>query len=280
MTSAINLLQTAAGEFAAVSSSPRLDAEILLAHTLGCTRSAFSMHPQAQIGAPHVAEFRRLCAQRASGTPIAYLTGIKEFWSMPLRVSAAVLVPRPETEILVEHALQLIGGDPTASVIDLGTGSGAIALAIAKERPGIRITGTDASEAALEIARANAQTLGLTGIRWRQGSWFDAVPGERFDLIVSNPPYVAGGDAHLTMLAAEPLAALTPGPTGLEAYAAIFPAAVRHLNPGGRIIVEHGAEQAAPVANLLEQSGFVHVTSHPDYSGIPRVTLGFLNSNV
>ena len=280
MTSAINLLQTAAGEFAAVSTSPRLDAEILLAHALGCARSAFSRCPEAEIGAGHRAEFRRLCAARAAGTPIAYLTGIKEFWSLPLRVSPAVLVPRPETEILVEHALQLIGGEPSASVLDLGTGSGAIALAIARERPGIRITATDVSDAALGIAGANADLLGLTAIRWRLGNWFEAVPGERFDLIVSNPPYVAAGDAHLAMLAAEPLTALTPGPTGLEAYEAIIPAAVRHLNPGGRLIVEHGATQADHVANLLEQSGFVHVTSHPDYSGTLRVTLGSLHSNV
>ena len=279
MTKAHDLLQTAAAEIAAVSGSFRLDAEILLAHALGCSRSELATRPEAAIGAEHAADFRRLCAERLAGAPIAYLTGVKEFWSLPLRVSPAVLVPRPETEILVEHALRLIGARPSFSVVDLGTGSGAIALAIAKERPTIGVTATDVSEAALAVARGNAATLGLAGIRWCLGSWFDAVADERFDLIVSNPPYIAAGDAHLEALSREPLTALTPGASGLEAYQAIIPAAGQHLNPGGWIIFEHGAAQAGYVANLLEQSGFTDVISHPDYSGTLRVTLGSLHSN-
>jgi release factor glutamine methyltransferase len=279
MTRAIDLLQTAAAEFALISGTPRLDAEVLLAHSLRCTRGELGARAEGAVREEEALAFRRLAASRLQGVPVAYLTGVKEFWSLPLRVSPAVLVPRPETEILVERALALIDARRPFRLVDLGTGSGAIALAIASERRGAQITATDISEAALDVARGNASALGLEGIRWRRGSWLDAVPGERFDLIVSNPPYVAAADAHLAALKAEPLAALTPGSSGLEAYQAIIPAARSHLSPGGWIAFEHGAAQAGEVANLLELNGFLDVTSHPDYSGTLRVTLGSLHSN-
>ena len=279
MLRVLDLLKTAAGDLAAIAGSPRLDAEVLLAHALQCSRSGLSLRLEAAVSEKDADTFRALCASRLHGMPVAYLTGIKEFWSLPLRVSPAVLVPRPETETLVEQALRLLGTRKCCSILDLGTGSGAIALALAQERPGADVTATDLSPAALAVARGNAAALGFEHIHWREGSWFEAVPGQRFDLIVSNPPYVAAGDVHLAALHAEPLTALTPGSSGLEAYQAIIPAARAHLNLGGWIAFEHGAGQAGDVANLLEQSGFLNVTSHPDYSGTVRVTLGSLHSN-
>lgn len=279
MTRCTELLRRAARELSAVSESPRLDAEVLLAHVLGCTRSSLTLGEDAPLGPTQHAAFAALLARRLSGAPVAYLTGVKEFWSLPLRVTADVLVPRPDTETLVEHALQLIPAVRCCRVLDLGTGSGAIALALAAERPQAQITGTDVSDAALAIAAANATALGFTQIRWRAGSWFDAVPGERFEFILSNPPYVAADDPHLQWLGSEPRGALTPGPTGLEAYQIIIPAARAHLTPQGWIALEHGALQAPQVQNLLECNGFYNVRSHPDCSGALRVTLGSLHSN-
>ena len=279
MTLRSALLRRASEELSAVSDSARLDAEILLAQVLDCSRSTLILNEAAPLSTAQVAAFRALLGRRLAGEPVAYLTGVKEFWSLPLQVTPAVLVPRPETEILVEQALRLLQVGRECRVLDLGTGSGAIALAIAAERPQAQVTGTDSSDAALIVAATNARLLGLNRIRWLAGAWFDAVPGERFDLIVSNPPYVAADDPHLPTLAAEPRGALTPGPTGLESYQAIIPAARAHLTDRGWIGFEHGASQAPQVQNLLEYNGFFNVTSHPDYSGALRVTLGSLHSN-
>jgi release factor glutamine methyltransferase len=205
---------------------------------------------------------------------------VKEFWSLSLQVTPAVLVPRPDTEVLVEQALRLLPAHSAGRVLDLGTGSGAIALAIATERPQAAVTGTDLSEAALAVAAANGARLGLSRIRWQAGFWFAAVPGERFDLIVSNPPYVAANDPHLQALTAEPRGALSAGPDGLDAYEVIIPAARDYLTATGWIALEHGASQAPEIQNLLEVNGFYNVRSHPDYSGALRVTLGSLHSNV
>jgi release factor glutamine methyltransferase len=205
---------------------------------------------------------------------VAYLTGRREFWSLQLSVNPAVLVPRPETELLVELALERLPVDSRRAVLDLGTGSGAIALALAHERPRAALTGTDLSGAALAVARANARALGLERIEWLAGGWFGAVPGRRFDLIVSNPPYVAAGDPALAELAAEPALALTPGPGGLEALGAIAAGAAGFLNPGGCLLLEHGATQAAAVAALLARHGFGGIATRPDAAGLPRVTHG------
>jgi len=273
------LLAGATARLAAVSESARLDAEVLLAHVLGCERSALIAHDSEPVMQAPAAAFETLLARRLRGEPVAYLTGRREFWSLSLSVSPAVLVPRPETELLVELALRLLPAGEPRAVLELGTGSGAIALALATERPTAHITATDASAAALAVARSNAQRLALAQVRFRRGDWFEAVPGERFDLIACNPPYVAAADPHLAALRAEPVAALVAGPIGLEAFERIVPAAPAHLREAGWLLLEHGADQAAAVKNLLERHGFHDVTSHPDYSGASRVTLGSRSSS-
>lgn len=263
------------------SDSPRLDAELLLGKILGLPRSGLIARGDELVAREQARAYESLIGRRMQGSPVAYLTGIREFWSLPLRVTAAVLVPRPETELAVELALQHLpkspagaSANPASSLLDLGTGSGAIALAIASERPQARITGVDVSPPALDIAIHNSRTLGLAHIDWRLGSWFEPVAGERFDLIVANPPYIAAADPALEKLAAEPALALCSGPTGLDALSAIVGGAAAHLNRQGWLILEHGSDQAPQVCQLLESHGFTSVRSHLDFSGKPRVTLG------
>jgi release factor glutamine methyltransferase len=258
----IRRLQQAAA--AGGASTSELDAEVLLAHVLSVSRAYLRSHPEATAGERAV-EYRALIERRARGEPLAYLTGTKEFWSLPLTVTPAVLVPRPETELLVERALA-----------DLGTGCGAVALALASERPRWRLTATDVSADALTVARANAARLGLAAIDFRVGSWFTPLAAQRFDLILSNPPYVATCDPALAdpALAHEPRLALTPGADALECLRAIARDAPQHLTPGGWLLLEHGAAQAAPVRHELVLAGFRYVRSHRDPAGHERVTEG------
>lgn len=279
------ILRSGARALEGHSDSPRLDAELLLGKTLTLSRSGLIAHGNEPVASGCETAYAGLIGQRRRGVPIAYLTGIQEFWSLPLRVTPAVLVPRPETELIVELALQLLPEQQARSsaahagcILDLGTGSGAIALAIASERPRSRVTGVDISQPALDVAIENSRDLGLSNIEWRLGSWFEPVPGERFDLIVANPPYVAAADPALERLAAEPAIALCDGPTGLEALTAIITAAAPHLLEHGWLILEHGSNQAPDVARLLGRHGFTRVRSHLDLSGKPRVTLGTIHS--
>lgn len=271
-------LQNAARALHGHSDSPRLDAELLLGKLLGLSRPGLIARGNEPCASDCEQSYARLIDARRQGVPVAYLTGRREFWSLNLRVTPAVLVPRPETEVLVEQALQRLPRDRAAAVLDLGTGSGAIALAIATERPAVEITAVDISAAALEVAMQNGRELGLSRIDWRLGDWFAALSGKRFHMIVANPPYVAAADPALQQLAAEPRIALCDGPTGLEALTTIAAGAPAHLHDRGWLIMEHGRDQAPSVAQLLLQHGFVSIGSHLDLSGFPRVTLGTTHS--
>jgi release factor glutamine methyltransferase len=268
----IRRLQQAAA--AGGAATPELDAEVLLAHVLSVSRAYLRSHPEASAG-ERAGEYHALLDRRARGEPLAYLTGTREFWSLPLTVTPVVLVPRPETELLVERALAL-RSEPHGRVADLGTGCGAVALALASERPRWQVTATDVSAQALEVARANAARLGLLAIDFRLGSWFTPLVAEHFDLIASNPPYVAAGDPALSApaLAHEPRLALTPGTDALACLRAIARDAPQHLAPGGWLLLEHGAEQGGPVRHELVLAGFRYVRSHLDPAGHERVTEG------
>jgi release factor glutamine methyltransferase len=267
-------LQRGTGALAGRSESPRLDAELLLCHTLRISRTALVIRAADAVNAADQCRYDELIAQRAARVPIAYLVGRREFWSLALQVTPDVLVPRPETELLVELALQRLPQDQPVTVLDLGTGSGAIALALAGERPLARVIAVDLSARALAIASENAVRLGLSRVEFRAGSWFDAVPGLTVDLIVSNPPYIANNDPALDLLAHEPALALVSGPAGLDALQTIAANAPGHLNPGGWLLLEHGHTQDVEVAALLRRQGFDCIASYVDYSGKPRVTLG------
>jgi release factor glutamine methyltransferase len=254
-----------------------LAAAVLLAHVLNRPRAALITHGELPIEPALATRYRALVGRRVAGEPIAYLTGQREFWSLPLNVTPDVLIPRPETELLVERALALLP-EPAASgerrVADLGTGSGAVALALASERPAWRLTATDRSEAALAVARGNAARLKLQDIEFLAGDWFAPLAGRRFEAILSNPPYIAGGDAALAALRHEPAVALSPGPTGLEALRQLIAQAPAHLERGGWLLLEHGADQADAVAAALVAAGYARVRCHRDLAGRDRVTEG------
>ena len=229
-------------------SSPELDAQLLLAHSVGLSRAQLQSHPETVAAAPQAEQYRLLLARRSAGEPLAYLTGSREFWSLPLTVSPDVLVPRPETELLVERALALHPA-ATGRVADLGTGSGAMALALASERPHWHILATDLSQPALAVARANAARLGLRNVEFRHGAWFEPLARERFDLLVSNPPYIAADDAARARrrCASNRCRRSRPGGDGLTALRTLVRGAPSHLAGQGWLLLEHGATQAAAV---------------------------------
>ncbi|HEV7608169.1 MAG TPA: peptide chain release factor N(5)-glutamine methyltransferase [Steroidobacteraceae bacterium] len=255
----------------------RRDAEILLARCWNKTRAQLLVHMGESVPAEVAARFEDACRQRAAGVPVAYLLGVREFWSLEFAVNPAVLVPRPETELLVERVLQLVT-TAEASVADLGTGSGAIAIALAHERPNWRLLGTDTSPEALAVARGNGERLVDGRVEWALGDWYAALARRRFHALASNPPYIAGADAVLggDGLRHEPRGALTPGGDGLAALATLINGAPEHLLPGGWLALEHGQTQGEPVRSLLVARGFTHVTSHRDLAGHERVTEGNL----
>jgi release factor glutamine methyltransferase len=252
------------------------EAELLLCHVLERPRSWLFAHDDAIPGAAQASQFRSLVDARVSGQPIAHLLGRRGFWTLDLEVGPATLIPRPETERLVEIALALIPAAIPARIADLGTGSGAIALAIASERPQAQVVAVDASDAALQVAARNVTRLGMRNVELRSGDWFAPLAGERFAVIVSNPPYIANQDPHLDQgdLRFEPRSALASGVDGLDDIRRIAVAAPAHLHPGGWLLVEHGWEQGAAVRGLFEHAGLLEVSSYCDIEGRERVTGG------
>ncbi|MEO8058482.1 MAG: peptide chain release factor N(5)-glutamine methyltransferase [Burkholderiales bacterium] len=251
----------------------RLDTLMLLADTLACSRTWLLAHDDSALSAEQAGRLRAALARRASGEPLAYLLGEKEFHGLMLKVDSNVLVPRPDTEVLVGWALELLTGMARPRVVDLGTGSGAIALAVKHAWPPATVAATDVSAAALAVARSNASRLALD-IEFIEGSWWQAVPQRRFQLVLSNPPYIAGGDRHLAALAHEPALALTPGGDGLGALRSIVAGAAEHLEPAGWLLLEHGFDQAEAVQALLRQHGFDDVQTRHDIAGQPRCSGG------
>ena len=255
----------------------RRDAQVLLGFALGVSRAWLTTHPDHAADPEAAAKFHSLVALRASGHPVAYLVGLKEFYGLPLRVTSDVLIPRPETEELVEAALERLPKGETSKVVDLGTGSGCIAIAIARERPAAQVTAVDISSPALALARENAGALDVE-VEFLQGDWFSALGGRRFDLIVANPPYVASDDPHLRLgdLRFEPRAALAAGRDGLTDLRRIVGAAPKHLRPGGWLLLEHGYAQAGACRDLLHDAGFAELVFRADIAGLPRIAGGRL----
>jgi len=249
----------------------RLDAQLIVAARLAQSRSWVIAHDDAVLDVAQAAAIEAWFTRRSTGEPLAYLVGEKEFHGLLLQVDANVLVPRPDTEVLVDWALELLASRASARVVDLGTGSGTIALAVKHACPAATVLATDASPAALAVARANARRLALD-LTFAQGSWWSATAGASFDLVLSNPPYIAGGDPHLAALKHEPTLALTPGGDGLDALRDIVRGASAHMTPGAWLLLEHGYDQADAVQRLLHEHGFVDITTRRDLGGQPRCT--------
>jgi release factor glutamine methyltransferase len=269
-------LHTATMLLSRSSPSARLDAELLLEYVTGLSRTSFRSTPERELPAAAGWSFQQLVKRRSQGEPVAYIRQQQEFWSLLLEVSPAVLIPRPETELVVERTLTHINKEDPLRVADLGTGSGAIALAIASDRPNASVTAIDASKDALELASRNIGRLQLTNVALLHGNWLAPVAGQKFHAIASNPPYIAQDDPDLApdVRRFEPIMALISGRTGFEAIDAIVRDAPTHLEPGGWLVLEHGWKQADGVRERLVRQGFVHVRSHADLAGHERVTEG------
>jgi release factor glutamine methyltransferase len=268
-------LRAAAASLEGLSESPRLDAEVLLGHVLGWSRALLLAASNDLISPGQESRWKILLDRRREGEPVAYLTGVQEFWSLPLRVTPAVLIPRPDTELLVEWGLEILQVQAISApvIADLGTGSGAIALALASERPDAEVWATELSSAALAVARANADQLGLP-VRFSPGRWLQPLFGHSFNLIVSNPPYIEELDTHLHALRYEPREALTAGADGLRDLREIIVEAPAHLARNGWLLLEHGAGQAAAVRELLQRAGFERVETRCDLAGHERASGG------
>ena len=259
------------------SPTARLDAELLLAAALGKSRSYLHTWPEKIVSSESALIFADYLQRRRAGEPVAYILGQQGFWNLDLEVAPHTLIPRPDTELLVETALQLLPATP-ANVLDLGTGSGAIALALASERAAWQVTAVDRVLEAVALAERNRQRLALDNVTVLNSHWFSALADHRFDLIISSPPYIAAGDVHLAEgdVRFEPESALVAGPDGLDDIREIVAAAPQHLNPGAWLMLEHGYDQGAPVRDLLQGAGFTQVQSRKDLGAHERITLGRL----
>ena len=258
------------------SDTPALDAQVLLAHALDCNRTWLIAHARDPFPGDRLETFDGMVELRATGTPVAYLTGKQEFWSLPLKVTTDTLIPRPETELLVELALEKLPKGRTCRVADIGTGTGAIALAIASERRECHVTATDSSAAALAVARDNARTLNIDNIEFVKGRDLQPLQARKFHLIVSNPPYIAEGDAHLSQgdVRFEPRTALVAGADGLDVIRVLIEKGIAHLEDHGWLMIEHGYDQETVVESLFAAAGFSNTECYRDLAGQPRVTIG------
>ncbi|MEM1263001.1 MAG: peptide chain release factor N(5)-glutamine methyltransferase [Pseudomonadota bacterium] len=273
MTATLNqATRLAARQLASASDSAALDAELLLAHVIGRDRVWLFTHPERILAPVQEKAFATLLARRLRGEPLAYLTGERDFYEHRFRVNDATLIPRPETELLVERVLELTEPDQPFQLLDLGTGSGVIGISIALARPNAVVVATDVSDAALDVAKLNGQQLKASNIEFRSGSWFAPVPGQRFDFVVSNPPYVAAGSPYLNdpALGFEPLGALVAGNDGLDAVQAIVAGIGDALYPGGRLLIEHGHDQAYAIGVIAKAHGCVVLGCHRDLAGLDR----------
>lgn len=254
----------------------RIEVQMLLQRAMNVGRAYLLAHPEQVLDATRQAEYEAMLQRRLQGEPIAYVLGEREFYGLNFKVTPDTLIPRPETELLVEVALQRIPSHGQFRVLDLGTGTGAIALSIAHARPDVELVALDASSAALEVARENAQRLGIGNVRFVQSDWFAALARQCFDLIVSNPPYIAANDIHLSQgdVRFEPPSALASGEDGLDDIRCIILQARDFLEPGGWLLLEHGYDQAAQVRNLLERAGYTDILFQADLAGIERVSGG------
>jgi len=266
-------LASATERLAPGSDSPRLDAELLLCQTIDMPRSYLFAHPEDELDTVTLERFETLLGRRLEGEPMAYIIGVREFWSRELMVSPATLVPRPETELLVDLALRAIPRKSEWRILDLGTGSGAIAIAIACERPMCKVIATDASADALAVARENVRHNNLANVECRLGSWTEPVRNESFELIVSNPPYIRADDPALQALRFEPRSALAAGADGLSDIRILGRDCGGLLGSDGCLMLEHGAEQQQPVADILASANWCDIACHNDLAGLPRVTV-------
>jgi len=268
------LLKSATQQLLKLTDSPRLDAEVLLAHCLQKNRTWLVTWPDKELSAADIAQFNALLLRRITGEPIAHITGTREFWSLPLTVTADTLIPRPDTELMIEKILEVYPADADISLVDLGTGSGAIALALAYERPNWKITATDQSTAALAIAKHNADNLNLRNVSFKLGSWFEPLGNEVFDVIASNPPYIAQTDPHLTQgdTRFDPITALASGADGLDDIRLITSQARKHLKPLGRLFIEHGYDQKPEMLDIFSKNGLTEIQQANDMANNPRIT--------
>ncbi len=259
-----------------VSDSARLDSELLLMHVLKKDQSFLYAWPEQELDSQDVDDFHELVNRRKQGEPIAYIIGYRDFWSLRLLVNSHTLIPRPETETLVEQAVALIRKHNLQNILDLGTGSGAIALAIAKECPGVSVTAIDKSESALTVAEQNKHNNQITNVDFLQSSWFSSLENSQFELIVANPPYIAENDPHLYQgdVRFEPQHALIAGSKGLDDLTSIISEAQLHLYPSGWLICEHGFQQALPVTELFINYQYQNIKTFQDLAGLDRITLG------
>jgi len=274
-----SLLTEAGNRLITISDCAWLDAEILLCHCLNKPRSFLRAWPEKILTRKQLNHYQKLVSQRQQGIPVAYLTGTKEFWSRQFKVSKDVLIPRPDTELLIELSLEMMAVQKPHKLIDLGTGSGIIAITLAAENPMAKITATDSSIKALTIARHNAATHRISSISFRQSSWFSAIDDTDFDLIISNPPYICATDPHLQQsdLQYEPQCALISPEQGLQDIGIITNQSRHHLKPKGFLLIEHGYNQQHSVQEIFRSFNFRHIKTHNDLSGNPRVTCGQWN---